>query len=107
MRAERCSGVGSGSFRRWRSFSPGLRLEIFLSEFLVVFAEGFPDLVPQLVELQPEPTAEFGGGGVLKEGEGLVGQGFEGGPVLALLLELLLALAVGVADEVVEQGRLS
>jgi hypothetical protein len=73
----------------------------------VIFAEGLLETISLLVELSIEAFADFFGDGVAAEDELFAVETVETLPVLALLLELLLALGIRVTEEVVEERALS
>jgi len=73
----------------------------------VISAEGLLETIFLLIELSVQSLADFCGSGVLDQNDAFPIQIIQTLPILTLLLELLLALCVGVAKEVVEECTLS
>ena len=73
----------------------------------MILAEGLLETVSLLIELSIQALAYFFGSGVVEDNKLFTVEIIEVLPVLALLLELLLALRIGVAKEIVEECALS
>ena len=73
----------------------------------MILAEGLLETVSLLIELSIQARAYFFGSGVVEDNKLFAVEIIEVLPVLALLLEVLLALRIGVAKEIVEECALS